>query len=106
MLFSLLDEPFIPFSRPDGRFDSGGVLRVVREAHQIRELNFASPQDNFATHRFLLVVLHWIGAKAEVLAPQFLLEEIIRDLSESLTRFQSRERLTASTMPSKRRRAK
>ena len=106
MSFSLLDEPFIRFTRLDGSLDSGGVLQVVREAHQIRELTFASPQDNFATHRFLLVVLHWIGAKAEVLAPQFLLEEIIGDLTESFTRYQPRERLTASTMPSKRRRAK
>ncbi len=57
--FCLIDEPWIPILRLDGRFERVGIRVVLTEAARIRQLAATNPMDNVALLRFLLAVLYW-----------------------------------------------
>lgn len=56
--FNLLDEPWIPVRRIDGRLDEVGLLELFRQAGQIEGLAEVSPPGFVALHRLLLAIVH------------------------------------------------
>jgi hypothetical protein len=56
--FNLIDEPFLPVVRLDGRTKEVGLRTALRQAHDLRELRDDSPLVTAALHRLLLAVLH------------------------------------------------
>ena len=56
--FNLLDEPWIPVRRPDGRLDEVGLLTLFRQSRDIEGLAETSPPSLVALHRLLLAVTH------------------------------------------------
>ena len=56
--YNLVDKPFIPCIRLDGRREELGLFRTLAEAHQIREIRDESPLVTVSLHRLLLAILH------------------------------------------------
>jgi CRISPR system Cascade subunit CasA len=56
--FDLIDAPFIPCVRTDGRTVEYGLRDVLLKAHEIAELRDGSPLVTVALHRLLLAILH------------------------------------------------
>lgn len=56
--FNLLDEPWLPVRRRDGRGEDVGLLALLRDAASIECLAEPSPPPFVALHRMLLVVTH------------------------------------------------
>jgi CRISPR system Cascade subunit CasA len=56
--FNLIDEPFLPVIRPDGRTKELGLRETLQQAHELRELRDDSPLVTAALHRLLLAILH------------------------------------------------
>lgn len=56
--FNLIDEPFIPCLKLDGKTGEYGLKRVLLQAHEIAEIRDASPLVTIALHRLLLAILH------------------------------------------------
>jgi hypothetical protein len=63
MCFNLLDAPWIPVIRTNGKPDKVGIRTALTEAGSIREVCAASPLDTIALYRFLLAVLQWCKPK-------------------------------------------
>lgn len=59
MTYNLLDEPWIPVLRVDGRTARIGVKTALTEARNIRQISAPNPMDRFAIIRFLLALLYW-----------------------------------------------
>jgi CRISPR system Cascade subunit CasA len=56
--FNLIEEPFLPVTRLDGKPDELGLNGVLRQAHELRRLRDGSPLVTAALHRLLLAILH------------------------------------------------
>lgn len=56
--FNLLDEPWIPVRRSDGRLNEVGLLELFRQTDQIEGLAETSPPSFVALHRLLLAITH------------------------------------------------
>lgn len=56
--FNLIDEPWIPCIRLDGKPDELSLRAVFAQAHQLREIRGDSPLETASLHRLLLAVLH------------------------------------------------
>ncbi len=56
--FNLLDEPWIPCLLDNHRLQEFGLLEVLGNAHQVREIVHPSPLVVTALHRLLLAILH------------------------------------------------
>lgn len=56
--FNLLDEPWIPVRRLEGRLDEVGLLALFRQASEIEGLAETSPPSYVALHRLLLAITH------------------------------------------------
>lgn len=56
--FNLLDEPWIPVRRSDGRLEELGLLALFSEARNLEGLAETSPPSLVALHRLLLAITH------------------------------------------------
>lgn len=59
MTYNLLDEPWIPVLRTNGRVNRVGIRAALTEAKNIRQIVASSPMDRFAILRFLLAMKYW-----------------------------------------------
>lgn len=73
--FNVLDQPWIPVVRMDGREESLGIRETLYCAHELRELSSASPLEEYGLYRFLGLFL------MDALRPES--EESIEDLLEA-----------------------
>jgi CRISPR system Cascade subunit CasA len=62
--FDLLESPWIPCIRADGRTVELGLREALGRAHQLRELDGESPLVTAALHRLLLAMLHRVFGPA------------------------------------------
>lgn len=58
MSFNLIDEPWLPCIRADGKAEQLSLRDALVRAHEIRELFDESPLVTVALHRLLLAILH------------------------------------------------
>ncbi|MGH9943936.1 MAG: type I-E CRISPR-associated protein Cse1/CasA [Pyrinomonadaceae bacterium] len=56
--FNLIEQPWLPCLRPDGRAEDLSLRDVLTRAHELREMFDSSPLVTVALHRFLLALLH------------------------------------------------
>jgi CRISPR system Cascade subunit CasA len=56
--FNLIDTPFLPVVRHDGRTEELNLRAALRQAHELRDLRDDSPLVTAALHRLLLAILH------------------------------------------------
>jgi CRISPR system Cascade subunit CasA len=56
--FNLIDEPWIPCLKPDGKRVELGLRDVLVQAHKLHEIHGDTPLETAALHRLLLAVLH------------------------------------------------
>ena len=59
MTYNLIDEPWIPVLRTNGRVNRVGIRAALTEAKSIRQIAAPSPLDRLAILRFLLAVQYW-----------------------------------------------
>lgn len=62
--FNLVDEPWLPCLRLDGRSVTLNLRQVLTQAHELRSLTGDSPPQTAALHRLLLAILHRIFGPA------------------------------------------
>ena len=55
--FNVLKEPWIPVERLDGRMESMGILGVLEQAHDLRQIACESPLEAYAVTRLLIAFL-------------------------------------------------
>jgi CRISPR type I-E-associated protein CasB/Cse2 len=84
--FNLLSRPFLKARLVTGEERSFGVLGLLKNAHLIRHLSPFSPLDEFAIHRFLLVVLHE-ASPGEVLDQRAIGPELVAAISRKTILF-------------------
>ncbi|MDP8243568.1 MAG: type I-E CRISPR-associated protein Cse1/CasA [Candidatus Hinthialibacter antarcticus] len=56
--FNLIHEPWIPCIDSNGNLKELGLLDVLRQSHQLREISHQSPLVTASLHRLLLAILH------------------------------------------------
>jgi hypothetical protein len=57
--YDLLEEKWLPVLWKNGNLRPECVINALEHASEIRCINFASPLDFFAVHRFMLTLLYW-----------------------------------------------
>lgn len=62
--FNLVDEPWLPCVRPDGRAETLSLRRALADAQELQSLAGDSPPQTAALHRLLLVILHRVFGPA------------------------------------------
>ena len=56
--FNLIDQPWIPCARPDGRMEELSLRETLARAHDLRGIQGDSPLETASLYRLLLAVIH------------------------------------------------